>query len=343
MNSMIRECAAIRESLTKGSGGRKCSGRFGMAAMVCVMIIMLLCAPVRALAEENTFTVSLVPSSDHVLPGETFQLYVVIGNDGWPDTGEVEVASFQAHLSYDKEKVSYQDMAVNQGTFAQFEEKTGLIAGFGDKQVFEKDLDFAVLTMKMADNAEGDVSFALDGLVMGKQDASELSGLLAPGITVVIGNGGESASHYAGNGGGSLGAGTVGIYGLDNPLKNWGSGSSGTGSSSGQAAKNGGTSGGNSASDQGGASDGTVQPGTAGSGGQETADGSPSDGSAQTADGTENPDGKAGNASEDTHGSPLSTIAGILAVLAAAAAGAAYILKSRKKPEETQTEEKKNE
>ena len=305
-------------------------------------LVLLLCLPIHALADETSFTVSLVPSSDHVLPGETFQLYVVIGNDGWPDTGEVEVASFQTHLSYDKEKVSYQDMAVNQGTFAQFEEETGLIAGFGEKQVFEKDLDYAVLTMKMADNAEGDVSFALDGLVMGKQDASELSGALAPGITVAIGNGGESASHYAGNGGGSLGAGTVGLYGLsiDNPLNSGGSGSSGNGNNSSQKAAN---NGGASAADQGSASGENVQAGTAESGGQETADGSSADGSAQQADGTEVPGSKAENASVEAHGSPLPTIAGILAVLAAAAAAAAYWMKGQKKEYEKKVEDIKTE
>ena len=124
----------IRNISRKTEGKKRSAAGSAIRLCLFMMVLVMLLLPVTAMAAENTYTVQLIPSSDHVLPGEAFQLYVVVKNDGWPKVKEAEVAALQANLSYDTEKAVFQRMDVNGGTIGQYDPESGLILGFGNKQ-----------------------------------------------------------------------------------------------------------------------------------------------------------------------------------------------------------------
>lgn len=295
--------------------------RIVLFAMVFLMILLQAAIPVSA--DDGIYVVELIPSADHVLPGETFQLYVVIARDSGSSAGSSEVAAFQANLFYDRDKVAYQEFYVNNGTIGQYDDSTGLLTGFGEGQAFDDTLDYAVLTMQMLDTAEGKTDFSLSDIVLGTQSGTELIGVPAPEVTVTIGNGGSSTSYYNGNGSGNLT--TAGSSTISGAAESSASSGSGGGAAVGS---NGGASADNSVQTDGPGS--TADADLNGTEGSEAASGP--DGSAPAGDDSVSADGSItgteSSPSDDTSGRSL--IIGIVAlVIAAAAGGGSYYLKKK--------------
>lgn len=167
-----------------------------------VLLLLMMSTPGLASAAEQSFSMSLRPSAEVVNPGDTLTLAVQIHNNGWPDAGEAEVAAFQATLEYDRSVLEFQSVDIPEGTMGDFRPDSGIVLGYGEGHVFQETFDCAVLTMKVSESATGDIPIALNQVILGKQDATELKVSAAGPLVLKVGG-----SEAAGSGTGSQGNG----------------------------------------------------------------------------------------------------------------------------------------
>lgn len=157
-------------------------------SVVGMLLLLLTIFPVSVSAAEEGFTMSLRPSAEVVNPGDTVQLAVQIHNDGWPDAGDAEVAAFQATLDYDRSLLEFQSVEIPEGTMGDFRPDSGIVLGYGEGHTFQENFDCAILTMKVSESASGEIPVALSHVVLGKQDATELTVSAAVPLTLYAGS-----------------------------------------------------------------------------------------------------------------------------------------------------------
>ena len=169
-----------------------------------ILLLLLLALTSIAFAEGNSYTMSLRPSSESVASGDTIQLAVQVHNDGWPQSGDAEVAAFQAKLEYDRASLEYVSVEIPEGTMGDFSPDSGLVLGYGQGHRFQETLDCAVLTMKVADGVSGEIPVTLKDPVLGRQDATPLPVSPAGSLTLHVGDAASGETSSAQNGDGAV-------------------------------------------------------------------------------------------------------------------------------------------
>lgn len=205
---MISTKHADGRRFRRDSASRK---RKASAGRLLLMSLILIAFPIvtPVLAADNTYTISLAPSTSAAAPGETWELHVKIHNDGWPATGTADVAAFQGTLDYDRSLAEYQTVSFPDGMMGDFNPDTGTILAYGEKQEFDESTEIAVLTFRSPEQSVGTESFAIRDLLLAKRDYTQLNPQAGEGATLTIGNadadGSESAAGDASGSGGSTG------------------------------------------------------------------------------------------------------------------------------------------
>ena len=167
-----------------------------------ILLLLLLTLPSTVFAEGDSYTMSLRTSSETVAPGDTVQLAVQVHNDGWPQSGEAEVAAFQVKLEYDHSSLEYVSVEIPEGTMGDFSPESSLVLGYGKGHPFQEYFDCAVLTMKVAEGVSGEIPLSLTDPILARQDATELKVSPSGPLTLKVGNtaSGNSSSAQTGNG-----------------------------------------------------------------------------------------------------------------------------------------------
>ena len=176
----------------------------GIILLRCGMVLLFLLLPffVTVFAESDSYTMSLRASSETVAPGDTVQLAVQVHKDGWPQSGDAEVAAFQAKLEYDRASLEYVSVEIPEGTMGDFSPDSGFVLGYGEGHSFQESFDCAVLTMKVAEGVSGEISVSLTDPILARQDATELEVSPAGTLTLQVGGAasGEAPSAQSGDG-----------------------------------------------------------------------------------------------------------------------------------------------